>query len=69
MKFFKRLFGIEARELNTTIDFWKKAANEDDLLLKKIEKECRFYMQQNRCVSYAGFQKILDLATTDQSDC
>ena len=46
MKFFKRLFGIEARELNTTIDFWKKAANEDDLLLKKIEKELLYFLKQ-----------------------
>lgn len=39
-----------------------------ELLLKRIDYECKYYMKTNQSLSYEGFRKIKELAQTFKND-
>lgn len=46
----------------------KDKVDNRDLLLKRIDYECRYYMKTNQVLSYEGFRKIRELAQTFKND-
>lgn len=59
--FLKRLFGIEKREYEKELKYYRRAIRECGLILKRIEDTATNYQQLNHSISYSGFQKIKDL--------
>lgn len=39
-----------------------------ELLLKRIDYECKYYMRTNQALAYEGFRKIKELAQTFGND-